>query len=286
MRAKKIKSIAVAWIRDGVLVNRMHINSVVFAFASLRHIARENKNNSDLLAELINFGFAKSGYSAAEKMRLYNLRAKNIINDIEKASEDYNRIAAKAAEHAEHFPGAIELLKSLHRVGVFNFITSAVDQAVLDKWAHHDAGGKKIAPYLTEVLGARPGFTKGRDHFEHIIKKYGVERIYYVADAISEIKTGAELAGDYGIIPIGFAHVITVDDVMAGIKLVSRTTEDLFGTDFKKIKINPQKIKLSAENEIVKSLKKAGAHKIIIRDKREITCNLKNYFMNIGLINR
>src|SRR3989339_620125 len=107
MSAKKTKNIAVAWIRDGVLVNRMHINSAALAFASLRHIAPENKNNSDLLAELINFGFAKSGYSAAEKMRLYNLGAKNTINDTEKASEDYNRIAAKAAESAEYFPGAI-----------------------------------------------------------------------------------------------------------------------------------------------------------------------------------
>jgi len=286
MRAKKTKNIAVAWIRDGVLVNRMHINPVALAFASLRHLAPENKNNSDLLVELINFGFAKSGYSAAEKMRLYNLSAKNIINDVEKASQDYDRIATEAAKKAEYFPGAPELLENLHRVGILNFITSAVDQPVLDKWARNDASGRKIAPYLTEILGARPGFLKGRDHFEHIIKKYGVERIYYVADAVSEIKTGAELAGDYGIIPIGFAHVVTINDIMAGIKLVSRTTEDLFGTDFKKIKIDPQRIKLSAENKIVESLKKAGAHKIIIRNKREIIFNLKRYFVNNGLINR
>jgi len=282
---KKAKNIAVAWIRDGVLVDRMYINPAAFAFASWRHITSNGQNNSDLLAELINFGFTKSGYSAAEKMKLYNLETgNNNINDIEKAAQDYDRIATEAAKKAEYFPGALELLENLHRVGILNFITSAIDQPILDEWASHDAGGRKVAPYLTEILGARPGFAKGRDHFSHMEKKYGIKRIYYVADAVSEIKTGAELAGDYGIIPVGFAHVVTINDILKGIGLVSRIVEKFFGANLKKININPQKIKLYTEDKIVESLKNAGAHKIIVRGTQGMLYSLKQYFKDIALI--
>jgi hypothetical protein len=55
---------------------------------------------------------------------------------------------------------------------------------------------------LAEILGRRPSFCKGRDHFKYVSDWLSgtvsqpepelVKTIYYVADAVSEIKQGRE----------------------------------------------------------------------------------------------
>ena len=134
---------------------------------------------------MINFGFEKSGVSSTEKMLLYNKEKRNIIQDINKATDDYNAIATCAAEHAKKFEGTLELLKNLKDAGVLNFITSAINQKLLDNWEKEDAKGKAISEHLTEILGKRKGFEKGNDHFNHIVKGYKTTQLYYVADAVS-----------------------------------------------------------------------------------------------------
>lgn len=278
---------AVVWIRDGVLVDRMYINPVAFAFAAWKNIPVEYQGDEGLLEELINFGFAKSGYSAAEKMELYNREKRNIIKNVQAAARDYDKIATKAAESAQYFPGAVDLLKNLHERGVLNFITSAVNQEVLDEWKQNDVKGKIISPFLTEILGFKPGFKKGKDHFEHIVKKYNVDKIYYVADAVSEIRTGNEFSRAYNIVSIGFAHVVSVEDVMRGVGVITQTMKEFYNINSDCFDINPEKLILSSETEIIESLKNASAEKIIIDGSNGIIGimqNLKDYFHKIGLI--
>ncbi|MFA6565694.1 MAG: hypothetical protein WCT48_03040, partial [Candidatus Paceibacterota bacterium] len=254
------KKTAVVWIRDGVLVNRMHINPVAFAFASWLHILPEGR--TFILGELINFGFAKSGFSAKEKMEMFNLeKGTAVIANLEKAAADYNTIATEAARQADFFPGMVELLKELTGIGVLNFITSAVNQDMLDEWRKNDAKGKIISPYLAEILGTRPNFTKGRDHFAHIAEKYQAGKIFYVADAVSEIETGKKFAKDFNIIPVGFAHVITAKDVMKGVELVRDVLKQKYGIDAPLA--DPKKLKSQNKTEVKTALKNAGAKKII-----------------------
>lgn len=61
---------AIFWIRDGVLVDRMHVNPVAFAAAVLLHAGETRRAVS--LSELINFGFSASGISCADKIKLFN----------------------------------------------------------------------------------------------------------------------------------------------------------------------------------------------------------------------
>lgn len=142
---------AVLWIRDGVLVNRMHINAVAFAASVWVFVAPERR---PAIESLINFGFEKSGVSFAEKMRLYNLDLENILGDVDQAANFYNELTSEAAVHATLFEGAEALLQDLSQGGTSNCITSAVEQYVLEAWATSQQGSR-IVPYLKEILGRR-----------------------------------------------------------------------------------------------------------------------------------
>jgi hypothetical protein len=215
-----MRAVATMWIRDGVLVNRMHVNPVAFAFSYWFFVPPEKKRSISL-ESLINFGFAKSGVSCAEKMMLFNTECGALVEDIEAAASFYNVLATEAAKSCTYFEGAIQLLQDLRAAGAQNFITSAVEQSVLDDWAG-SSQGSLIAPYLTEVLGKRLNFLKGANHFEYVASRVGGEPIYYVADAEFEISTAREYSSRYNLVPIGFGYAIQKQQVMDAVELVQK----------------------------------------------------------------
>lgn len=212
---------AVMWIRDGVLVNRMHVNPVAFAVAYWVFAAPAKKDRITL-ESLINFGFARSGISCAQKMQLFNNQCCDALEHVEEAASFYHVLATEAAKSCSYFDGAVQLLKELHAHGARNFITSAVEQSVLDAWANSEQGAL-IAPYV-EILGTRAGFQKGADHFAYVANSIAdsINRspIYYVADAVSEITTACRYSDEYNIVPIGFGYVIDLQQIMDAVKLV------------------------------------------------------------------
>lgn len=265
---------AFVWIRDGVLVDRMHINPVAFAFAALCFATKESKRRMTL-GNLITFAFDKSGFSCAEKLAMYNAEKGHSIEDVEGAQAFYNEIASQAAAHARYFKGAPQLLKDLHDAGACNFITSAVEQNVLDAWAETEQG-KEIAPYLTEILGKRPGFAKGKEHFEHIRQRYHCDSIYYVADAPSEIETGARLAGDYGITAIGFGFAIGRSNIEEALALVKDANADC-GRVFEEVPAIISDIRLPAASQVESALLQAGAETVVTGDTATIMGELRRY---------
>ncbi len=205
------------WIRDGVLVNRMHINAVAFAYAAYAGL----KSDSDkvTLAELVNFAMAKSGMSCQQKMRLFNLEVAHCIGDPLAATDLYNELATDAARSAKFFHGAIETLRRLKAAGTKNFITSAVEQKILDQWLTSEQG-QYMEPLLNETLGRRDNLSKGEEHFRYVSQLVDGQPIYYVADAEFEIKQAASLKQDFNIMPIGFSHFIDIKDILKAEKLV------------------------------------------------------------------
>ncbi len=209
---------AVMWIRDGVLIDRMHINAVAFAYA-LQLSSDPTTEPKTNLGKLVSYAFEKSGLSCAEKVVLYNTERQDIVSDVESTVQLYNSLATEAAKESRYFNGTIELLDDLKSGGSANFITSAMEQELLDSWIV-GAQGRQIAGSLESVLGKRGDFTKGRAHFQHV-SKLGYQRIYYVADAVFEISTSAKLASDFNIVPIGFGNEITRDSIFEAVQIVS-----------------------------------------------------------------
>lgn len=206
------------WIRDGVLIERMHINAVSFAYAAAL-ASYPNAKDETKLWRLIDYAFEKSGLSCAEKIALYNSDCQMSVADSESTVSLFNVIAPEAAKQANYFDGAIELLEDLKNGGNANFITSALEQDLLNAWLASPQG-KQAASYLDAVLGKRGEFTKGRAHFQYV-SGLGYETIYYVADAVFEINTSAKLAHEFNIVPIGFGNEMASDTIFQAVQIVS-----------------------------------------------------------------
>lgn len=302
---------AIMWIRDGVLIERMHINAVAFAYAvqlssnpwsaglqtglgrlSPDRLSATTDHKTDLL-KLIYYAFDKSGLSCAEKVALYNSERQTVVTDVESTVQLYNAIATEAAKDARYFDGTIELLRDLKSGGSANFITSALEQELLDSWFAAPQG-QQIAASLEAVLGKRGDFTKGRAHFHHI-SELGYERIYYVADAVFEISTSAKLAHEFNLIPIGFGNEITKDTVFEAVGIVSAAVRRLgrelrlSGRDDSRIDglttdLDAWKSMLVDPQTDPKLLADAGAKILIEGAKSTLMHHLRQYFESQHLL--
>jgi len=271
---------AATWIRDGVLVDRMHINPVAFAVAYWRYLPPGERSGLGI-EQLINFGFAVSGLSCTEKIQLFSRECgyepDSLPMDILAATAFYNELSTRMARNCSYFQGAVPLLKSLHEKGIRNFITSAVEQPVLDIWAEVGAG-QEIKPYLTEILGKRPDFFKGRDHFLHIDQLTGGGGNLFIADAPAEIAMASQLGREMNIVPIGFAHAIAKERVLEALVLAKELCDehhddwlvmppyDLVGlTD-----VSENLIYLPDPGQLVDALMEAGAALVVAGETNSI----------------
>lgn len=256
---------AYMWIRDGVLINRMHVNPVCFAAAYWLNLAQED-SESVAIETLINFGFEKSGYSCLEKMQMFNDEHKPVLKDLEGAAAFYIELAGAIGESCNYFDFAPELLKKLGDDGCNNYITSAIDQPVLDQWIESNQGFV-IEDSITEMLGKRDRFSKGYDHFKYVSEQIGGGKIFYIADAVSEISTGAKYASEFNITTIGFAYHIDSGAVSQAYDMVRSLNKEL-------PELNLERIKLPTPVEIVESLRGAGANLVVMGSAQNIMANL------------
>ncbi len=273
------------WIRDGVLVNRMHLNPVAFAFAYWLFTPPE-KRSRITIERLINFGFTKSGFSCADKMFLFNQEHDNALTDVDAGAAFYNELATLAAASCSYFEGAVDLLADLQKVGAYSYITSAVEQEVLDKWAQSPQG-KLISPNLMEILGRRPNFFKGTDHFEYVSDTVKPDCIYYVADAVSELLTVLANKERFKIVSIGFSYCIDKPQVMEAVSLVKKTVAGFSPGEIpflEEIEVDESRLQVPEEYQLADSLRSAGADHVVGGDSHEIFPNLRKYFTETGLL--
>jgi hypothetical protein len=294
----KFKQVAVMWIRDGVLINRMPINAVAFAYAYFLSAPAAEQDSLNINS-LVNFAFAQSGISCLEKMTLWRSRQAATDLDLEAAVRLYNAVATEAACSASYFDGAIETLSWLKTCRASNFITSAVEQEVLDAWAYSPQGRQicsRSGP-ISEILGRRPNFCKGRDHFQHVsewLTKTAyrpeselIKTIYYVADAVSEIKQGREFSAEFSIVPIGFAHHIDSAQVLAAASLLTASLEkllasgvvslDSFSSVAERLGLDERQLELPSAAALEASLRQAGAAHVV-RNFDELRSSLDPQF--------
>jgi hypothetical protein len=251
----------------------MCVNAVSFAVAWLNHV-QDASSAGFSLTDLVNFAFAASGISCAEKMHKFNAANGIVYPDVQLAVDFYYRLSAEAATSCPYFAGTPRLLMNMHELGVLNFITSAIEQMVLDRWSAGDQSGS-ITPYLTEILGWRSSeFCKGAGHFAYVREHYDVQRIIYVADAVAEITSGFEHSQVFNVLPIGFSHLITREKVMHALALVTQAqlqighAHRIYPPDC--LSIEPDLLVLPDQRQLDSSLKNAGAAHIVAGSGDEI----------------
>lgn len=246
----------------------MPLNAVAFAFSYLHHVPAPHRQNHPI-ETLINFAFAKSGISCADKMKLFVTECGGAAVDVSAASTFYNELASTAARECSYFPGAIELLRNLSRHGAKNYITSAVTQNVLDSW-RDSAQGTVSRNYIEEILGSRSGFHKGADHFAYVAEKHPPP-VCYIADAPAEIEAAVQQGALFNIVPIGFAFQITRDMILHAVDLVARNVPPEFELDFA---VDPKLLHCESHAGVESALRNTGAPYVVSGTFETIFSNL------------
>jgi phosphoglycolate phosphatase-like HAD superfamily hydrolase len=87
-------------------------------------------------------------------------------------------------------PGTYQALHSLNKLGCPLYISSSADPDEVQK----AAASLGLASFFQEIMGSSPGFTKGRQHVEHVIRAQNTlpEQIAFVGDEPADIILGRD----------------------------------------------------------------------------------------------
>ena len=151
------------------LVDRMHINPVAFAVAAIEHADAKQATRTDL-TELVNFAFATSGISCAEKMRKFNSEHFALVSDVPAAAEYYNKLATDAAAHCHYLNNACTLLK---RLGMREpSISLHPPSNKVSRLLGNSAQGSLLAPTHRNLEKALKISARVKNHFAYVCEHY------------------------------------------------------------------------------------------------------------------
>lgn len=179
---------------DGTLIDSLPIK---IANAGRLFAERFGVNERDVRA-------AYSRHSGVPRRELFDQIAEHCIDrsltgpEFDELSAQFTqmnreRVGAEASLRA----GSVDTLSSLREQGRLIFISTATAQEEIDSLAEFFG----VREHCTEVLGSRPGFTKGPVHAGHVTSRYGIPNTDMAG--VGDDKQDMRLFREAGITSIG-----------------------------------------------------------------------------------
>ena len=102
----------------------------------------------------------------------------------EAAIEEFESLKIKRIYEQELFPDAEPTIRELGKRGFDVFVSSSTFQPTIEEYFRR----RGILELFKEVVGYRPGFEKGPDHFKHIRSKYSIDftDLVFVGDSLKD----------------------------------------------------------------------------------------------------
>ena len=88
----------------------------------------------------------------------------------ERAIEEFEKLKIERIFEQQLFPDVVETLTKLNDMSIAVFVSSSTFQPIIAEYF----AKRGLSTCFAEVVGYRPGFEKGKDHFEHIKAKHGI----------------------------------------------------------------------------------------------------------------
>ncbi len=104
----------------------------------------------------------------------------------EEAIEEFEKLKIEKIYEQDLFDDCIETLKLISEKGVQIFVSSSTFQPTIQEYFQR----KGLSHYFQEIVGYRPGFEKGADHFNHIKDTHGLslEDVVFVGDSLKDFE--------------------------------------------------------------------------------------------------
>lgn len=102
----------------------------------------------------------------------------------EEAIEEFEQLKIKRIYEQELFPDAELTVRELRKIGFDVFVSSSTFQPTIEEYFKR----KGILDLFKAIVGYRPGFEKGADHFNHISSNYGIrfDDLVFVGDSLKD----------------------------------------------------------------------------------------------------
>ena len=102
----------------------------------------------------------------------------------EQAIEEFEKLKIERIFEQRLFPDVAETLINLNEMGISVFVSSSTYQPIIAEYF----AKRELSTCFAEVVGYRPGFEKGKDHFEHIKTKHGIRLgdTLFVGDSLKD----------------------------------------------------------------------------------------------------
>lgn len=194
---------------DGTVVDSMEEFADIAAQVMPRHLPIDSKTARRRYLETSGIPFFQ---------QLEVIFPGNEVN--EKTADEFEKTKLISYYEKTFYDDVLETIEYLRGAGVDTIVSSNNFQELVDEFV------SRSSVKFDMVLGFKDGFAKGRDHFEHIMRKFDLEKseMTFVGDSIKD----GERAVDFGIDFIGKDGTFTAADFQEsfpGTKVISNISE-------------------------------------------------------------
>ena len=102
----------------------------------------------------------------------------------EDAIDEFEKLKIDRIYEQRLFPDSRRTLEKIRAMDIDIFVSSSTFQSTIVEYFKR----KGLLEYFVEILGYRPGFEKGADHFKYVSDKYGIplEDLVFVGDSLKD----------------------------------------------------------------------------------------------------
>lgn len=100
------------------------------------------------------------------------------------AIEEFEKLKIDSIYDQRLFPDTVRTLAVLNDRGFSVFVSSSTFQSTIEKYFAR----RNLQNFFDQILGYRPGFEKGKDHFKYVQEQHNIEmsEIVFVGDSIKD----------------------------------------------------------------------------------------------------
>ncbi len=104
----------------------------------------------------------------------------------EAAIEEFEQLKIERIYEQELFPDAESTVRKLREIGFDVFVSSSTFQPTIEEYFRR----KGILDLFKAIVGYRPGFEKGADHFKHINSTYNIQfdEMVFIGDSLRDFE--------------------------------------------------------------------------------------------------
>jgi phosphoglycolate phosphatase-like HAD superfamily hydrolase len=104
----------------------------------------------------------------------------------EAAIEEFEALKIANIFDQDLMPGSVAAVEHLAASGIEVFVSSSTFQPTIEKYFER----RGLSHLFTDIIGYRPGFEKGADHFKYISEEHGIDfkDMIFVGDSLKDHK--------------------------------------------------------------------------------------------------